>query len=441
MALTAGTALFYGAQRTRWWRALRLPAGGESAYLRLMGWLDRLAVEVTSRTQRGSLPFYLGVILVLLVGFAGGALVAGWPWPDRVRAFDTPLQLVAGGVVVAAAVFAARAQRRLTAMILVGVSGYAVAALFVLHGAPDLALTQFLVETVTIVMFVLVLRRLPARFSERPLRAVRRTRVAIGVAVGLVTAGMAYVAVSGRQVTPVSTEFPDIAVSFGGGKNVVNVTLVDIRAWDTMGEISVLVVAATGVASLIYARTQALRRRGATRPPATPDPGEVRWLMAGSGPEAGRSAIILQVVTRLIFHVIVLFSVFLLFSGHNAPGGGFAAGLVAGLALAVRYLAGGRAELSAAAPVDAGRVLGIGLFVAVGTAAAAMLLGGEVLQSALLEIHLPVLGQVHLVTSVLFDMGVYLVVIGLVLDILRSLGAEVDRQLAGQPAALAEESV
>src|SRR5690606_21248841 len=130
---------------------------------------------------------------------------------------------------------AARATRRLTAMILVGVSGYGVATLFVLHGAPDLALTQFLVETVTVVMFVLALRRLPARFSERPLRHVRRLRIATGVAVGIVAAGMAFVAVGGRVAVPISEGFAAEALSYGGGRNVVNVTLVDIRAWDTMG--------------------------------------------------------------------------------------------------------------------------------------------------------------------------------------------------------------
>ena len=103
-------------------------------------------------------------------------------------------------------------------------------------------------------------------------------------------------------------------------------------------------------------------------------------------------------------------------------------GLVAGLGLAVRYLAGGRTELNGAAPVDAGLVLGAGLFVAVGTGVAAMLLGGEFLQSATLDFHLPLLGHVHFVTSVFFDVGVFLIVVGLVLDILRSLGAEMDRQ-------------
>jgi multicomponent Na+:H+ antiporter subunit A len=94
----------------------------------------------------------------------------------------------------------------------------------------------------------------------------------------------------------------------------------------------------------------------------------------------------------------------------------------------VRYLAGGRAELNAAAPIDAGAVLGAGLFISVGTGAAAMLLGGQVLQSAMLDFHLPVLGHIHLVTSVFFDIGVYFIVGALVLDILRSLGAEMDRQ-------------
>jgi multicomponent Na+:H+ antiporter subunit A len=100
---------------------------------------------------------------------------------------------------------------------------------------------------------------------------------------------------------------------------------------------------------------------------------------------------------------------------------------VAGLALVVRYLAGGRSELNAAAPVDAGRLLGTGLLIAVGTGAAAMLLGGNVLQSAILDLHLPLAGDLHFVTSTFFDIGVYLVVVGLVLDILRSLGAEIDR--------------
>ena len=426
LAVAGGAGLFDLMRRERVRATMRLPFDGAVAYKKCINAIDRLAVELTGRTQRGSLPFYLGVILVVMVVLPGGALLAGSPWPQRFHLWDTPLQGVAAAMVVIAAVMAARALRRLTAMILVGVAGYGIALMFILHGAPDLALTQFLVETVTIVMFVLVLRRLPAKFSERPIRSSRRGRVAIGVAVGAVTAGMAYVAAGARQAVPISVGFPDEAVSYGGGKNVVNVTLVDIRAWDTMGEIAVLVVAATGVASLIFRHARDLGRRGDIPGDGPTEYNRPRWLTTGA--TARSQSVILQVITRLLFHAIVLFSIYLLFSGHNAPGGGFAAGLVAGLALAVRYLAGGRTELNGAAPVDAGVVLGAGLFVAVGTGVAAMLLGGEFLQSALLDFHLPVLGHIHFVTSAFFDVGVYLIVVGLVLDILRSLGAEMDRQ-------------
>ncbi|KKJ93720.1 Na+/H+ antiporter subunit A [Micromonospora sp. HK10] len=425
LAIAAGAGLFLLQRRGRL-RPAQAPVDGAKVYDRLVGGVDRVAVELTGATQRGSLPFYLGVILLVLVVLPGGALLAGAPWPQRFTLWDTPLQAVAGAVVVVAAVAAARALRRMTAMILVGVTGYGTALLFILHGAPDLALTQFLVETVTIAMFVLVLRRLPAKFSERPIRASRRGRIALGVAVGVVTAGMAYVAAGSRVATPISVGFADKAVSYGGGKNIVNVTLVDIRAWDTMGEIAVLVVAATGVASLIFRRSRDLGLRRDIPGVGSSDSVRPRWLTVGA--TIRQQSVILQTITRLLFHAIVLFSIYLLFSGHNAPGGGFAAGLVAGLALAVRYLAGGRTELNGAAPVDAGALLGAGLFVALGTGLTAMVLGGEFLQSAVLDLHVPVLGHLHFVTSVFFDVGVYLIVVGLILDILRGLGAEMDRQ-------------
>jgi multicomponent Na+:H+ antiporter subunit A len=153
------------------------------------------------------------------------------------------------------------------------------------------------------------------------------------------------------------------------------------------------------------------------------------WLPGGRTLPPERRSLIFEVVTRLMFHTIVVFSLFLLFSGHNNPGGGFAAGLVAGLALMVRYLAGGRYELDEAAPIEAGALLGMGLFIATGSGLAPLLFGGAVLQSAILDLHLPLLGDVHLVTSLGFDAGVYVVVVGLVLDLLRSLGSGIDRQI------------
>jgi multicomponent Na+:H+ antiporter subunit A len=442
LVLGSGAAVFAWTHRHTGWRRLRLPVAGGPVYERITGWVGRLAVELTGATQRGSLPFYVATILLVLIGLGSAALLIGKPFDTAPRAWDTPLQLVPAGILVVAAVFAVKARRRLTAVVLVGVTGYSTALLFILHGAPDLAMTQFLVETCTLVMFVLVLRRLPPHFSQRPWVSVRWLRIAIGVAVGAVVAGMAYAATGARQATPISAAFAEPAVSYGGGRNVVNVTLVDIRAWDTMGEISVLVAAATGVASLIFAGSRRLRGGVLRARPMTPPRGQV-WLMAGYTVQAGLRSPILEVVTRLLFHPIVLFSVYLLFSGHNAPGGGFAGGLVVGLALVLRYLAGGRHELTVAAPVDAGLVLGTGLLIAVGTGVTAIVLGGDVLQSALLKFHVPVLGEVKFVTSTIFDVGVYLIVIGLVLDILRSLGTEVDRheQVERAEAAAREEAI
>ncbi|MGW3603968.1 Na+/H+ antiporter subunit A [Micromonospora sp. NPDC005161] len=409
---------------------LRWPVSGKQGYEWIVGRFDRLAIEVTGATQRGSLPQYLGVILVVLVLLPGGAMLAVGPWHARIPLWDTPLQTVVVLVIGVAAVLAVRARRRLTAMLLVGMTGYGSAMLFVLHGAPDLALTQFLVETATIAVFVLVLRRLPNRFSVRPLRRSRWVRRAVGVAVGVVAAGLALVAAGARRAPDISAVFPDLAVAEGYGRNVVNVTLVDIRAWDTMGELAVLVVAATGVASLIFERSRTgprPRRPESARPAKQTD--RPVWLRGGPTLDEERRSIVLEVIIRLIFHTVVLFSLFLLFSGHNGPGGGFAGGLVAGLALVVRYLAGGRYELAEAAPVGAGTVLGAGLALSVGTGVVALLAGGSVLESAKVDRSLPLVGDAHLVTSLFFDVGVYLVVIGLVLDILRSLGAEVDRHI------------
>ena len=158
------------------------------------------------------------------------------------------------------------------------------------------------------------------------------------------------------------------------------------------------------------------------------------WIRAGSTLAPGRRSVIFEVVTRLLFHLMIVFAIFLLFSGHNAPGGGFAAGLVVGVALMVRYLAGGRYELGEAAPVHPGLLLGTGLFLSAGVGLVSLVLTGNPLRSLLIDVTVPVLGEIHLVTSLGFDLGVFLLVVGLVLDILRSLGAEIDRQgeLEGQ---------
>jgi multicomponent Na+:H+ antiporter subunit A len=418
----------------------------ERGYFALVRLLDRAAVEITGVTQRGSVAAYLGVILVVVVALSGGAMVAAAGGPYQLTGSDNLGQVVVAVVIAVAAVLTVRSRRRLKAVILLGVTGYGTAMLFLLHGAPDLALTQMLVETVTLTVFVLVLRRLPEYFTDRPLTRRRYWRMALGALVGSTVAGVMVVSTGARTHPPVSTAFPREAVEFGGGRNIVNVTLVDIRAWDTMGEIAVLVAAATGVASLLFlsARSSAISRtqRPTAVPGTTADASSTRpvWLSAGRTLTPERRSIIFEVVTRLVFHTIVVFSIYLLFAGHNSPGGGFAAGLVTGLALVVRYLAGGRYELDEAAPVDAGALMGTGLFIAAAAGLAPLVLGGAVLQSAVLDLHLPLIGDLHLVTSVFFDVGVYVLVVGLVLDLLRSLGSAIDRHILDERTSGAEVS-
>ena len=428
VSLAGGVVLFW--QRgfiARAQSTFPAPYAAETAYQRIMRGVDRLSVETTALTQRGSVPVYLGSILLVLVALPGGALLMVRHWPT-VRLFDTPAQLLTGIVMVVAAVTAASSRGRLRAVMLAGVTGYGVAVLFLLHGAPDLALTQVLVETVTLVVFSLVLRKLPKYFTSRPLSSSRWWRLVMAVLVGTVVVCIGLVTTGARTAVPVSETYPQVAYTFGYGRNVVNVTLVDIRSWDTMGEISVLVVAATGVASLIF-----LRSRYSARPvrPAAPA-GAVRpgrrtvWLRGGEALSPARRSIVFEVVTRVLFPVMVVVSVYLLLAGHNAPGGGFAGGLVAGMALMIRYLAAGSRELDEAAPVDAGKVLGAGLALAALGLLGPAAFGGRIGQSYDITADLGFLGSTHLVTSVFFDVGVYLVVVGVMLDLARSLGAGID---------------
>ena len=444
LALAGGVLLFW--QRLLIARAqstFPVVLEAEEAYQKTMRAVDRLAVEVTAVTQRGSLPLYLGAILVVVIALPGGALLVLRDWPAGVRAFDTPAQLLVGAIMVVAAFLAATSRGRLRAVMLASVTGYGLAVLFLLHGAPDLALTQTLVETVTLVVFALVLRKLPKYFTSRPLHASRWWRLVVAVSAGVVVSLIGLVAAGARVAPPVSEAFPDAAYTFGYGYNIVNITLVDIRAWDTLGEIAVLVVAATGVASLIFIRSRYSALPA--RPVVATESGKARstWLRGSETLSPLRRSIIFEVVTRVLFPVMIVVSVYLLIAGHNAPGGGFAGGLVAGMALVIRYLAAGSRELDEAAPVDAGRVLGAGLVLAGLSALAPLPFGGRILQSydvsvdfgRLAEVVTPLgplqlLGSPHLVTSVFFDVGVYLVVIGVLLDLARSLGSGIDQHEA-----------
>src|SRR6478736_759317 len=339
-----GAAMYFG--RTAVARAQSLvPAwvDGDRAYQLTIGALDDAAVWITGRTQRGSLYFYLAVILsVAFVLPLVAILLGGNALPPDVYLVDpnSPLQLVAGAGIVIGALAAVKANKRFLAVLMVSVTGYGIALMFALQGAPDLALTQMLVETIILVAFVLAMRRLPPELRDRTGGKYRVLRVIIGLGFGVTMVFAAIFAMGARTAIPVSLQFPQLAYEGGGGLNVVNVTLVDIRAWDTFGEISVLALAATGVASLIFVRGRGDRlqrsasvaegtvgrrtgARGSTREDAalamnrrfaaaTRD----AWLVAGRTLAPERRSIIFEGVTRLIFHSMIVFSIYLLLAGH-----------------------------------------------------------------------------------------------------------------------------
>lgn len=427
LILGGGYLLILNRPRVARWQRQIAPEGG---MVRIYSWsimeLELVSARFTSILHRGSLPGDLSVIFISMEILAAIAIFR-FGLPDQMLLlWDNPFQAGIVVLTIIAAGVAATSRRRMKAVLALASVGMLVTLLFATQGAPDLALTQLVVEAVSIVVFVLVFRKLPKFFSSRPLAFSRWWRVGVGAVAGLIVTVGGWIAVTSRVHEPVSALMPEEALSFGNGQNVVNVILVDMRAWDTVGELSVLLVTATGVASLIYLKS----RSGAIeRAPK----GAKHYLPGAAALKPKDRSMVLEVATRILFPTMMVLSVWLLLVGHNNPGGGFAGGVVAGLAFVLRYLAGGRHELGEAMPFPAGRLLGLGLFVAAAGGAAPLLFGNSVLQSTPVDWSLGVLGDLHFTTAMILDVGVYLLVIGLVIDLVAALGAEIDRQNERDP--------
>jgi multicomponent Na+:H+ antiporter subunit A len=225
----------------------RADRGFDAAVAGLLGGARR----VTAVLQNGSLPVYLVVILSTVVLVPGSALVGVLDVPDGAVFAESGLQIALGVAAIVAALALAAVGNRLGAVLLLGIVGYGMAGLFALGGAPDLALTQVLVETVTLVVFAIVLARLPEDFTRSPRPAVGPAlRIVVAGAVGVFVAAAMFAASSARTAAPVSEAYLERALPEGYGRNVVNVILTDFRALDTFGEIAVVATAALGVAGL-----------------------------------------------------------------------------------------------------------------------------------------------------------------------------------------------
>jgi multicomponent Na+:H+ antiporter subunit A len=232
---------------------LAVGGGADVAFDELYAGLIRGASKFTRVIQPGSLSFYLSLVLLTFAIVPTSVVLGAWDVPDDAVIAESAFQVVLGVIVIAGALGTVFTRRRFSAVLALGTVGYGVAMLFVIQGAPDLALTQFLIETVSLVLFLSVLRRLPDRFAPRTTRSLRVVHVAISLGVGAAVFVLAIVSLAARTSEPIGRDMSEVAYTEGGGRNAVNVILADIRGFDTMGEIVVVSVAALGTVGLVRA--------------------------------------------------------------------------------------------------------------------------------------------------------------------------------------------
>ncbi|MDB5370585.1 MAG: monovalent cation/H+ antiporter subunit [Roseomonas sp.] len=316
---------------------------------------------------------------------------------------------------------------RLAALILLGGAGLVTCLTFVWFSAPDLALTQLLVEVVTTVLLLLGLRWLPRRDENAGagdlLARLRRYRdFAIAVAAGAGLTALSYATMTRASPEGISRAFLERAYTEGGGTNVVNVILVDFRGFDTLGEITVLGIVALTVFALLR------RFRPATESIGVPDQqrGEARdWLA------------IPAVIMRLLFPVICVTAIFLLLRGHDLPGGGFVAGLMMSVAVLLQYMAGGTRWVEDHLRVHPLRWMGLGLLLAAGTGMGAIVVGRPFLTSYFAYADLGWLGRLPVASAMLFDIGVFTLVFGATVLMLIAIAHQSVRSQRAAPPAMA----
>jgi len=364
------------------------------------------AARLLGAWENRSLQRYVAVLVVAAVALAGGGYLtaAVLALPAMGGRPDLPTLLLAGAILVAALATVAYQRRRLDALVWLGVVGLGVSLLFVRLAAPDLALTMLAVEVVSVVLLLLALFFLPQSAPVESSRARRGRDALLAAAAGVTVGGLVWAGL-GVSTVAIGPDFLARTVAETGGANAVNTILVDYRAFDTLGEITVLGIAALGAFAML---------RGFALAPARELQG-LRW---------ARDAhpLILSTLSRPLLPLAALVSVFLLLRGHNAPGGGFVAGLVMGVALILQYLASGGRWVRGRLQVRYRVVLAAGLGLATASGLLSWLWAAPFLTSAHGHWHLPGLGDIHWNTTLLFDLGVYLTVIASVTLILAELG-------------------
>lgn len=393
----------------RLWLALRVPYAKA-----IFDWcMDRVvtfSTWITEGLHNGAISRYLAIFVVTNVAIGFMAFWGGGLAPASRTLLQVP-PLVAIGwllLIVAAITVVRLHRRRFRALVMIGIIGLMVSAGFVYLSAPDLALTQISVETVTIMLLLLALHFLPKDTPVESSAALRMRDGVIAAVGGLGTAALAYVFML-RDVPTISDYHLANSYEGGGGTNVVNVILVDFRGYDTYGEIIVL-----GIAGLaIYALMEALLNGPAARRLRNTDYSQDR--------SRDRHPLMMVIATRVMMPIALMVGVYMFLRGHNQPGGGFVAGLVVSIALLMQYMASGFAWTQARLKVQYHSLIGWGVVIAGMTGMGAWLAGKPFLTSAFGYLHFPPIEEFEWATAIAFDLGVFLCVLGAVMLMLYSL--------------------
>ncbi len=370
-----------------------------------------LARRIIAPLHDGAFTRYAAIMAVTVVAVGYHAWATGTVGAPTRSVQPANFVQIAGWLMLVAATcgLVVLHRNRLLSLILIGIVGLVVSVGFVFFSAPDLAMTQLTVEVVTIILLLLALNFLP---NHTPVESsvLRRTRDGtVAVAAGLGAAALSYHYLLRDTIAPSISDF-HLANSYkgGGGTNVVNVILVDFRGFDTYGEIIVLGIAAL----IIYALTEALldgpvRARLLNRKPDQPRSGGMHPMM-------------MVVVTRVIMPVVLMVGFYIFWRGHNVPGGGFIAGLVVSIAVVMQYMASGFSWTSARLRYPYHGVIGTGVLIAGLTGIGSWFFGKPFLTSDFTYVRIPPFEKFELATAALFDLGVFLAVVGAVMLSLES---------------------
>ncbi|TDK29945.1 monovalent cation/H+ antiporter subunit A [Luteimonas terrae] len=411
-SVVLGVALYFGLRRLLDFHAVVTRSIGRNVFQLNVEALFALARRFTARVANGSLQRSLFLMIAIALLLAGTPMLGGTF--ELLATLGRPQPLPVVGWVLWAVLVAATIGtvvvhgKRLTALIVIGAVGLAVSLIFVHLSAPDLALTQLLVEMVTIALMMMALNYLPkqSKVSRRPLRKARDIAIA-GVAGG----GLAVLAYA-MMMSPADTISSELLVRSlpeAYGRNVVNVILVDFRGFDTFGEIAVFGIAALVVHALL---------RWARLKPDEVIPGPPAQLPIAAD------------LTQLLFPLALTVSIYLFLRGHNAPGGGFIAGLVFAVPVLVKYVLQGARAVEATFGFDYLRGIAIGLLLAVLGGVGSWWFGVPFMTSGHLDLDVPLIGLLPLASALVFDTGVYVVVFAGTLLMLSTMGTVKHRQAA-----------